>query len=222
MESSVLGPATIAIGAIIAAVIAGSFSYLNLINSKEQKVSEFRQVWIDSLRSSISEYITNLTHLSHLYKFLLEKKEKDDHEMFKETSDIYSKVNSTYNDIIFRINPDEEDKDGKQLNDNFLTALESTRTVYNEMLFTEAQEKCEELRKATKPLLKYEWKRVRNGEPSYKRAKKISAIILTVGLFLAFLGLGLIFYSYYQSSIKQEQASRKPIQPATKALQVIE
>ena len=48
----------VAIGAVVAALIAAIVSLLGLIISKEQKTSEFRQAWIDALRS-------DLTHLIH-------------------------------------------------------------------------------------------------------------------------------------------------------------
>jgi len=44
----------IVFGTVLAALIAGVFSYFNLVNSKEQKVSEFRQAWNNSLRSGLS------------------------------------------------------------------------------------------------------------------------------------------------------------------------
>jgi len=49
----------IAIGAIIAATITGLISLLGLIISKEQKISDFRQAWIDNLRTELSLVITH-------------------------------------------------------------------------------------------------------------------------------------------------------------------
>ena len=49
----------LAIGAITAALITGLVSFLGLIISKEQKVSEFRQAWIDSLRSELAALISH-------------------------------------------------------------------------------------------------------------------------------------------------------------------
>src|SRR5579862_1385600 len=46
-------------GTIIAAVIAALISLLGLIISKENKVSEFRQTWIDSLREEVAAVITH-------------------------------------------------------------------------------------------------------------------------------------------------------------------
>ena len=45
------------IGPILAAVIAGAIAFLASVFSKENKVSEFRQAWIDALRDDISEFI---------------------------------------------------------------------------------------------------------------------------------------------------------------------
>jgi len=55
-------------GTIIAAVIAAIVSLLGLIISKETKVSEFRQAWIDSLRAEIAAVITHAQalHGAHL------------------------------------------------------------------------------------------------------------------------------------------------------------
>ena len=50
----------IAVGAIGAALIAGVVSLLGLVISKEQKVSEFRQAWIDALRSDVASLISHV------------------------------------------------------------------------------------------------------------------------------------------------------------------
>lgn len=209
MEIGVTGQAIIAFGAILAAVIAGSFSFLNLITSKEQKVSEFRQNWIDALRNSISEYISSLSYISILYKHYSEKKEenKDKFEMAKGIEEIYAKVNKSYNDIIFRVNDKETDEKGKLLNDAFLAALKTTREHYNKAKYMESFKSCDAVRDATKPLLKYEWERVKNGEPAYKRAKKISAMVLVFGLAIAALDFGYVFYqSASQNKVETEKS----------------
>lgn len=214
MEIGVTGHAIIAFGAILAAVIAGSFSFLNLITSKEQKVSEFRQNWIDALRNSISEYISSLSYISILYKHYYEKEEenKDKFEMTKGIEEIYAKVNKSYNDIIFRVNDKEEDEEGKILNDAFLKALETTRVYYNKANYIESFKSCDAVREATKPLLKYEWKRVKKGEPAYKKAKKVSAFVLVCGLVVAILDFGYVIYQSQNSQpvpTKQEAPVKK-------------
>ena len=43
--------------AILVAFVAGAFSLLGLTVAKENKVSEFRQAWIDALREDIAEFV---------------------------------------------------------------------------------------------------------------------------------------------------------------------
>lgn len=43
----------LSVGAVGAAMIAAFVSFLGLIIGKEQKTSEFRQAWIDALRSEL-------------------------------------------------------------------------------------------------------------------------------------------------------------------------
>lgn len=49
------GPIFIALGAVLAAFLTGTVSFISLINSKEQKTSEFRQSWVDNLRNDIAD-----------------------------------------------------------------------------------------------------------------------------------------------------------------------
>jgi len=47
--------------ALTVAFIAGGFSLLCLIISKEQKTSDFRQTWIDALREDFTIYVAKVT-----------------------------------------------------------------------------------------------------------------------------------------------------------------
>lgn len=187
--------AVILLGAMFAALVAGFFAFMNLVALKENKVSEFRQDWINSLRESISCYVSSLTYLSTLYMHHSEKKvdKKDKFDMARDIEEIYLKVNESYNDIIFRINEDEKSKKGKRVNNEFLTALRKTREHYNKNEFAEARIACHDLRDKAKPLLKFEWKRVKNGELNYRISKYFSIIVLLIGVISASLNAYLIW-----------------------------
>ncbi|UEG63237.1 hypothetical protein [Stutzerimonas chloritidismutans] len=187
MDASINGPVLAAAAAITVAVIAGSFSFLNLITSKEQKVSEFRQQWIDTLRSSLAEYLSALAYLSTFYKHFTGQRGEHNNrfETDKELQDTYARVDRSYNDIIFRINPAEDNVTGKKLNDNFLVALKKTREHYSQGQYEEAHSTCDAVREAGKPLLKHEWTRVKRGEPSYIKAKMAALAVLGSGLIAA-------------------------------------
>lgn len=169
---------------IVSAIIAGFFSYTSLIVSKENKVSEFRQEWINSLRNSISSYVASLSYISVLYKHRSEQTEekKDKFDMARDIEDIYSKMNESYNDIIFRINDKELETNGNEINSNFLSKLMLTRQLYLAGKWDDVIKSCDELREASKPLLKHEWNRVKEGEPNYRKAKKYSLIVLFIAV----------------------------------------
>ena len=174
------------IGVMFAAIVGGFFSLMNLVSSKEQKVSEFRQDWINSLRESISSYIASLYYLSTLYQHYIEQNpdKKNRFEMTKGVEETYSQVNKMYNDIIFRINENEKKPDLKKLNDDFLAALEESRDLFNKNRLEEVKVSCNKVRTYAKPLLKIEWERVKSGEPAYRYSKYFSVVILSVGISL--------------------------------------
>lgn len=211
--------AILLLGAMFAALIAGYFAFTNLVASKENKVSEFRQDWINSLRDSVARYISSLTYLSTLYIHYSARPEekRDKFEMARDVEEIYAKVNESYNDIIFRINDREKRKKGKELNNAFLEALYKTRTHYHKNELAEARSACEPLREASKPLLKYEWKRVKAGELNYRLSKYFAIFVLACGLVAAFINASYILGTGNESTTTAEAKPNKSMQPTADA-----
>ncbi|WP_205341920.1 hypothetical protein [Denitrificimonas caeni] len=214
------GKAIVLLGAMFAALVAGFFAFTNLVASKENKISEFRQDWVNSLRESISCYISSLTYLSTLYIHYSSRPEehRDKFEMARDVEEVYAKVNESYNDIIFRINDQEKRKKGKDLNNTFLAALNQTRKHYLKNELAEARSACEPLREASKPLLKHEWKRVKAGEWNYRISKYFAVFVLVVGLASALANANYILSvnSPTASSTTQEMPN-KSMQSTAKA-----
>lgn len=176
--------ALIPVGVITAALIAGFFSLLNLIISKEQKVSEFRQQWIDSLRQELADHIAAVVSLSSIY-------ENDNHidkEMVKTVNEVRLQVTTTFTSIKLRINPEDSDNKIREMNAEVLRLLESGRVLFNESKWKEARLNCNAIINAAIPLLKEEWKRVKKGESVYVWSKRIA-----IGLFT--LSLSALFYA---------------------------
>lgn len=172
------------IGAVVAALIAGIFSFLGLVISKEQKISDFRQAWIDSLRSDIITYLTNINAITDALALTY----KNHAEKVKALSPLYSNLNSATFSITLRLNPDEQHS--VQLMEcmnafKMLAADDSKMTASNvrpiEISFI----------KASKRLLKYEWQRVKRGESVFIISKIIAAIFAALAFLalLAFLSL---------------------------------
>lgn len=170
--------ALIPIGAIVAALVAGFFSVLSLIVSKEQKISEFRQQWIDSLRQELSDHMAAVVSLSSMR----ELQSDTDTEFVKETGNIQERVTATYTSIKLRVNPDDSDQKIKSLNREVLRLLDEGRTLYNDKKWKEARVNCNELTEASIPMLKEEWKRVKRGERIYVWSRRVATGIFALSL----------------------------------------
>jgi|SRR5215469_5809639 len=161
-----------AVGAIVAALIAGLISLLGLIISKEQKVSEFRQAWIDGLRENVATIITHLEGLRGAIHFA-----QPGADPWQVRKDHFVAINQAITCVRLRLNPD--DSSSKQL----LTSLVNLETVAQsgnlatsrelEPAINEATERC-------RLVMKEEWNRVRAGESTYRNARyaSIAAVVL--------------------------------------------
>lgn len=165
-----------AIGAVIAATITSLVSLIGLIISKENKTSEFRQQWIDSLRAELSQYICHIMAINSHRSWGRESKEED----WKTVQEDYRKANEAVTKIRLRLNPTE----------NSSKAVLSLLKDY-EILFsggkTPSSEEIDPLHHkfaiAAQKLLKSEWDRVRNGELVFQIARAVSFAVLIAGIF---------------------------------------
>jgi len=57
-----------AIATVVAALIAGGLSFVNLTLNKEQKTSEFRQAWIDGLRQDLAAFFACARAMARAYQ----------------------------------------------------------------------------------------------------------------------------------------------------------
>ena len=58
----------VAMATVTASLITAIISFVNLTLTKEQKISEFRQAWIDALREDLSIFLLVQEHLRELQK----------------------------------------------------------------------------------------------------------------------------------------------------------
>jgi len=171
-------------GAIIAALIAGVFSYLNLVISKEQKVSEFRQAWINELRQEISRYVAAIIFLAQAN----DTWEKDTsrtvawHDHFMAMQPSVDSASVAYTSIVLRLNPEDPDQHLGGLNSTFLSTLESCRTATRESRYGDARTLADQLQVNARPILKAEWERVKSGEPVYRWTKRIAATLFVASV----------------------------------------
>ncbi len=176
----------VAIGAIVAALIAGLISLLGLVISKEQKTSEFRQAWIDALRTELSLVIA---HANGIHGAILANKSdsantpRNATDLWKIVREDFIRINEATAKIRLRLNPMETQ--AKAVLDTIeglerLLAPEhlaghSTINDLEKRLVSEAQ-----------VLLKSEWVRVQKGEATY-RAARFAALAVSVACVCALM-----------------------------------
>ena len=183
----------IAVGAITAAIIAGVFSYFNLVTSKETKISEFRQNWINDLRKDITTYVSSMQSLETFENYIndhLEDKIKD-LDIVNKRAELHDAALSAYNSIHLKINKNEKNKKAKEVNDNFLQALDEAHENRKAGETEDIGYLLEQVISNAEALLKREWNRVRDGEKSYRWSKNGALLFLIVTMIVF---ISVVFY----------------------------
>ena len=152
---------------VIAAFIAGGVAFLAAVLSKEQKISEFRQQWIEAIRSDIADLVGEYTMLN-LVGDRTSRKGPEHAE--KALDDRYAnlvRTRSLMARIELRINPKEHAA--------FIAALkgiqDSTFVVAD---VTARERKIQAVLDESRAFLKKEWKVVKRGERAFVTLKVIT------------------------------------------------
>lgn len=176
-----------------ATIIAGAFSLVGLILSKDLKVTESRQQWIEALRNDISNYLSSITTLYKLAEATLDsyapRRDEFDEKMCSsfrsKYKDDYWKLNETNNRIVLRLNPKETNHfklmQDIRKNTSIFYDKECKRNDINE-----SSKLIEEILGDSQLILKKEWERVKEGEPIFKYARYILFGLAIVFLFFGF------------------------------------
>ena len=172
----------IAIGVILSAVITGFISIVNLILSKEQKISEFRQNWIDELRKDLSSYSCNVQFIAGRLDAEFPNRTENNFNA-SELKSFYASANKeyinsidAYHRVLLRLNSEEDDI--------LLKLLEKSDLLFHskKINFKELADIQEDIIKESQQLLKREWKRVKKGEVPFRATKWISSLVLISAL----------------------------------------
>lgn len=169
-------------GVIIASAIAGVFSFITLILSKEQQISEFRQKWIETLRDDISDFLGNIVVLVDMKKRQRSAKAANAGLIFthSEIKDCQAAVSSSLTRIFLKLNPDDKNENIKAL----IKHLDEIKSCTQSARWNEINKKIDLVREDSQKLLKQEWDRVKRGEPAFVWAKRIALSIFFVAFSL--------------------------------------
>lgn len=170
-----------AIGPIIASTVAGAISLIGLIISKESKLSEFRQAWIDALREELATVVGHAHVLSAYAALDLQFNESNLGSLKGE----FIEINRAAAKIEMRLNQ-------KELESKILV---SKMSHLQEMMFQRKPEEenlskaIADVEAAAAVLLKKEWEVVKRGESTYKSAKIAALIVFLTGEILIIASL---------------------------------
>lgn len=176
----------VAIGAIAAALIAGLISLLGLIISKEQKTSEFRQAWIDSLRSELSLVIAhaNAIHGASAANLgNLANAGGSASELWKVVRQDFVGINEGTAKIRLRLNPREKQAQAVL---GAIDELEQLLSPGQMMNYVKINALEKHLVSEAQVLLKAEWTRVQEGEATYKVAR-FAALAISIACVIALI-----------------------------------
>lgn len=174
--------AWIPLGAITATLIAGLISFVNVLIAKDEKITAFRQEWINSVRVEIARMVAFASTISSLRHVIDAKQEKansrDDAliEMGAVLKTQTMQFNECRNRVRLYLNPIEN----KELVKN-IESLHSASKISSDVDHQQLKELCENVLAETAAILKTEWIRVKRGERSYVIMKRV-VLFACIGL----------------------------------------
>lgn len=184
---SLLPEIIVLIGVIIAAIITGFFSFVSLINAKDQKVSEFRQDWINELREEISRYSTQATILAIKVSLYQKENQKNVKDFWNEHRKEHFEFFNCLNLIRLRVNP-KKDKFIIDKVDEIYKMFSNSKVESNDVF-----KKCNNLIELSQGLLKKEWVKVKRGEWAHFITKWGTLIVFIASVIYAFVYLSAYF-----------------------------
>ncbi len=178
---SAVSPFVIAIGAILAALIAGFFSFVNLVSAKESKVSEFRLSWIDGLRDEIARFTASVHELVRMHGH---KGDLTPKEWLDATAEPYRNARESLTAIQLRLNPRQVEEQPDSSEAKLMRQIQLMRNAFLKEDYEQVVNGVDQVRLLAAPLLKLEWERVKVGELAFRRVRIAAMLLLLVGLSL--------------------------------------
>lgn len=199
-----------ALVAITVALIAGIVSFIVSVLSKDQKTSEFRQAWIDALRGDIADFVSKNLAFIEAVKIQGARPGADEElggyllsDRFQEMLDI----EATRARILLRLNPKEHE-----------AFIQLVNNVYGKSEFAKPDEhkglpqRVEALIQESQTILKYEWGRVKTGEPIFRVTKWVSLIAAAAAFFIGAIYLwGHLHITYAPSNFTPQTTTSPPV-----------
>jgi len=184
MNNAIPAQAIVAIATVLAALITGMIAMVNLTLSKEQKISELRQAWIDGLREELSMFLSGVrfaTVAVHTHYDGIDNNIEFPYPATSEqTSGIRISATETLYRIKLRLNKAEENHiELERLLDSVVTHIRSD-IVDNDAYLNNILNSLELITNQSRIILKTEWERVKRGEKAFINLKRRTVPLIVV------------------------------------------
>lgn len=156
--------------AVLGAAITSTVAFVGLIIGKENKISEFRQAWIDALRADLASLIANVNEIHALLS---------SGSGMPATAKSYAEAHRAIASIRLRLNAREVPSEA------VLSLLDKLDKEFSQGNIPDgsALDKIDkQLMLAARAMFKEEWGRVKSGEPAYQASKHASFAILILSI----------------------------------------
>lgn len=148
--------------AVIAALVSAIVAFAGFVLTKEAKISEFRQAWIDGLRAEISDLLATFWSIHYTLSIAktdqnatIDKATTASSELYRLRAKIRLRLNNLEIDSA-RINQSIDDLPGMQ-----------PGTTAGLLDYQAVKRSSQSVIDASAVVLKSEWKRVKRGEPAF-------------------------------------------------------
>jgi hypothetical protein len=166
----------VALATLVASLIAAAISFVTLTLTKELKTSEFRQAWIDGLREELAAFFGAARGFARAVEASRSPHATPEGNVPlgmtpEKISDLRYQAAEMYSKIILRLNPDEVE------HIELLRLLQRCLEEQNAMSADRSKDIVATLQAINsandyaRPVLKKEWKRVKQGELPFRVAR---------------------------------------------------
>jgi hypothetical protein len=200
-------------GIMFAAIVGGFFSFVSLVSSKEQKVSEFRQEWINGLRDDLSVFFSSARALCRTMQETRSPNTTDDDiQDFKFGKEKIGHMRLAGADALYRIKLrlNKNEPEHKKLQCLLETAIKIQNRINIDkgLDYTDALDAIERASDYSQDILKSEWERVKNGEPTYRYSKYFAIAVLFLGLVVFSLSAYVILNNRLPDAVSENNVTK--------------
>jgi hypothetical protein len=192
---------------IALALVGASVSFVGIILSKEQKVSEFRLNWLEALREDIVSLIARALAIHAAHRNAGGPPIANSQMGMRLTED-FLEINKASIRIRLRLNP------RKESHKPVILLMDEIETLFGKGIektpFEQIDELTTRVTNTSQQLLRSVWEEVKNGEPAFQVTKWITLGVAIIALVI--LAFGMAF--------QVSQANRTPL-PTSKCMQSV-